>query len=61
MRRFFWFDGRPILHDIYCSFAVSRSVHSRKRQRNHWQQYDAWRASNVSGMANYLIQSGKVE
>ncbi|MDF9301105.1 MBL fold metallo-hydrolase [Tritonibacter mobilis] len=30
-------------------------------ERSHWQQYDAWRPSNVRGMAEYLINSGAVD
>ncbi|WP_108862422.1 MBL fold metallo-hydrolase [Ruegeria sp. Alg231-54] len=29
--------------------------------RNHWQQYEAWRPSNVRGMAQHLINGGVVD
>lgn len=30
-------------------------------ERSHWQQHEAWRPSNVRGMARYLINSGAVD
>ena len=27
--------------------------------QRHWRKYDAWRAGNVSGMANFLIRTGE--
>ena len=31
------------------------------KDRSHWQQYDAWRGGNVSGMARFLERSGAVD
>lgn len=30
-------------------------------ERSHWQQYEAWRPSNVRGMAQHLINSGAAD
>ncbi len=52
--------------DVLAGLKVGKSANQLANEltypeRSHWQQYDAWRPSNVRGMAEHLIHSGAVD